>query len=117
MSLARLHQQSSGTSLKIYVTLEKANDFQYKKLVLMIGGTQMIFELKRKIEKEFSELFPTEPPYVVAKLQDQNGYALSSNSKAADVLTHNDVVSAMQDMTDEGVLHGGRDSREHILLL
>lgn len=40
----------------------------------------MVYELKRKIEKEFSELFPNEPPFVVAKLEDKNGFALSNNS-------------------------------------
>lgn len=57
-----------------------------KKLVLMISPSKMIYELKRKIEKEYSELFPEEPPYVVAKLQDQEGYALSNNSFVKDVL-------------------------------
>lgn len=50
----------------------------------------MIYELKRKIEKEYSELFPEEPPYVVAKLQDQEGYALSNNSFVKDVLNGSD---------------------------
>ena len=36
----------------------------------MATGGQMVYELKRKIEKEFSELFPSEPPFVVAKLED-----------------------------------------------
>jgi hypothetical protein len=48
-------------------------------MVLMIGGPLMVYELKRKIEKEFSELFPHEPPFVVAKLEE-SGFALSNNS-------------------------------------
>jgi hypothetical protein len=36
----------------------------------MIAGHSMVYELKRKIEKEFSELFPAEPPFVVSKLED-----------------------------------------------
>lgn len=49
-------------------------------MLLMVGGPHMVYELKRKIEKEFSELFPHEPPFVVAKLEDRNGFALSNNS-------------------------------------
>lgn len=52
----------------------------------MISQTSPVYELKRKIENEFSELFPNEHPFVVAKLQDSNGYILSSNSKAIDVI-------------------------------
>jgi len=30
----------------------------------------MVYELKRKIEREYSELFPGEPPFVVSKIED-----------------------------------------------
>lgn len=78
----------SPQHIKIYVTMRKAYqpDSDFKKLLLMIGGQSMIYELKRKIEKEFSELFPAEPPFVVAKLEDSQGFALSNNSYAKDVL-------------------------------
>ena len=68
--------------LKIYIVLRKDYDKEgdYKKMLLMVGGPHMVYELKRKIEKEFSELFPHEPPFVVAKLEDRNGFALSNNS-------------------------------------
>jgi len=46
----------------------------------MVDGPTKVYELKRKVEKEFSELFPHEPPYVVAKLEDHSGFALSNNS-------------------------------------
>ena len=49
-------------------------------MLLMVVGHHMVYEIKRKIEKEFSELFPHEPPFVVAKLEDRNGFALSNNS-------------------------------------
>lgn len=52
----------------------------YKKMLFMVDGPTKVYELKRKIEKEFCELFPHEPPYVVAKLEDQSGFALSNNS-------------------------------------
>jgi len=37
---------------------------------MMATHTHRVYELKRKIEREFSELFPNEPPFVVAKLED-----------------------------------------------
>ncbi len=47
-------------SFKVYITLIKSQEPQteYKKLILMIGTHQLIYELKRKVEKEFGELFP-----------------------------------------------------------
>lgn len=73
-------QTNSGT--KVYVTLRKPfqQDSDFKKLVLMISSSQMVYELKRKIEREYSELFPGEPPFVVSKIEDASGYALSNNS-------------------------------------
>ena len=55
--------------------------------MLMISPTKKVYELKRKIEKEFSELFPKEQPFVVSKLEEYHtGYVLSSNSKIEDVI-------------------------------
>ena len=45
-----------------------------------------ISELKRKIEKEFIDLFPGEQHFIVAKLQDEYGYSLSNSSIVGDVL-------------------------------
>lgn len=58
--------------LKLYITLRAKPDStdDYKKLVLMIEYTARVADLKRRIEREFAELFPMEPPYVVAKLED-----------------------------------------------
>ena len=44
----------------------------------MIEDSAQVFELKRRIEREFAELFPAEPPYVVAKVEDTQGFALSN---------------------------------------
>ena len=46
--------------MKLYVSLKKHQDDQgdYKKLILMTSENSWIYELKRKIEREFSELFP-----------------------------------------------------------
>ena len=46
----------------------------------MIEETAHIYDLKRRIECEFAELFPLEPPYVVAKIDDSNGFSLSNQS-------------------------------------
>ena len=72
--------------MKLYVSLKKHQDDQgdYKKLILMTSENSWIYELKRKIEREFSELFPHEPPYVVAKLEDSEGFAVSNSSQVKD---------------------------------
>jgi len=38
--------------------------------MLVVSSMDKVFHLKRLIEKEFLDLFPNEPPYVVAKLED-----------------------------------------------
>jgi hypothetical protein len=38
--------------------------------VLIVNAQAPVFELKRRIEKEFSELYPNEPAFVIAKLLD-----------------------------------------------
>jgi Cdc14 phosphatase binding protein N-terminus len=67
----------------------------YKRLTLIIEGGARISELKRQIEKEFSDLFPYEPPYIVAKLDDEYGFSLSNNSKVSDFLKFGDRVTAL----------------------
>ena len=71
---------ATPVQIKLDVSLRKRQDdvTDYKKLVLMISEQAWIYELKRKIEREFSELFPHEPPFVVAKLEDNEGYAVSN---------------------------------------
>ena len=66
--------------MKLYITMRKKPDTldDYKKLLLMIEDSAQVFELKRRIEREFAELFPAEPPYVVAKVEDTQGFALSN---------------------------------------
>ena len=53
-----------------------------------------ISELKRRIEKEFVDLFPTEPPYIVAKLEDDKGFSLSNGSVVGEFLQHGDRIYA-----------------------
>jgi hypothetical protein len=40
------------------------------------------------IEKEFLDLFPNEAPYVVAKLDDMNGFSLSNGSFIRDFISN-----------------------------
>ena len=61
-----------ASKIRIFVVLRKTyggND-EYKKLMLVVSSMDKVFHLKRSIEKEFLDLFPNEPPYVVAKLED-----------------------------------------------
>lgn len=53
-----------------------------------------VAELKRKIEKEFLDLFPSEQPFIVAKLEDEHGYSLSNNSSVGEFLKHGDRIYA-----------------------
>ena len=50
--------------------------------------------LKRAIEREFMELFPSEQPYVVAKLEDANGFSLSNGSNIGDFISNGQMVYA-----------------------
>ena len=93
--------------IKVYITADS------KKMLLMVGLNQMVYEVKRKIEAEYSQLFPNDPPFVCAKLQDQEGYVISSNTKVMDVIKAGDIVTAVSDVQ----VHGGRDSQEHIIHL
>ena len=83
---------STPIQTKLYISLRKRQDdvTDYKKLVLMISEQSWIYELKRKIEREFSELFPHEPPFVVAKLEDDEGFAVSNQSQVKDVCVTGD---------------------------
>ena len=63
-------------------------------MLLMATGASRVFELKRRLEREFSELFPNEPPFVVAKLEDSNGFALSNSSLVKDVVVEGDMLIA-----------------------
>jgi hypothetical protein len=78
------------------VTLRKTydSDEDYKRLTLIINSNSRISDLKRQIEKEFADLFPYEPPYIVAKLDDEYGYSLSNNSRIGEFLKFGDRITA-----------------------
>ena len=51
--------------------------------------------LKREIEKEFSDLFPKEPTFICAKLEDEYGYSLSNSSIVTELLKNGDRIYAI----------------------
>ena len=57
-------------------------------------GSEKIHTLKRAIEREFLDLFPNEQPYVVAKLEDPNGFSLSNGSNIGDFIENGQMVYA-----------------------
>lgn len=50
------------------------------KLIHLFLVNMKISMLKRYIEREFSDLFPHEPTFICAKLEDEFGYSLSNAS-------------------------------------
>lgn len=94
----KLEQHSLPTAhspnIKLYVKLrhtetplsESTPAEKPKKLVLLANSRAKIFELKRQIEKEFVELFPSDQPFVVAKVLDVDNYAISNVSLVGDVV-------------------------------
>lgn len=51
--------------------------------------------LKRHIEREFSDLFPHEPTFICAKLEDEFGYSLSNSSYVYELLKNSDRIFAI----------------------
>jgi hypothetical protein len=62
--------------------------------------------LKRKIEQEFTELFPREKPFIVSKIEDQYGYSLSNNTSVGDLLKSDDRVVALAETNSSGFVSG-----------
>lgn len=78
--------------------------------------------LKRLIEQEYSDLFPNEPTFICAKLQDQYGYSLSNSSFVYELLKMSDRIYAVPegfglDLNNEKAMHLTTDSRELLCLL
>lgn len=51
--------------------------------------------LKRIIENEFADLFPHEPTFICAKLEDEFGYSLSNSSFVSELLKDSDRLFAI----------------------
>ena len=62
--------------------------------MLVMNSHERVSMLKRGIEREFMELFPAEQPYVVAKLEDANGFSLSNGSNIGDFITNGQMIYA-----------------------
>ena len=80
----------------------------------MIEETAQVIDLKRRIEREFAELFPAEPPYVCAKVEDSQGYALSNASRLGDVCSNAEPLFASPEAKEADgdsknfqLMHGG----------
>lgn len=82
--------------VRIPVTLRKTygGTEDFKKMMIVMPSTEKVFQLKRAIEREFLDLFPNEQPYVVAKLEDNNGYSLSNNSNIGDFIQNGQMIYA-----------------------
>ena len=101
--------------------------------MLVFNSQEKVSGLKRAIEREFMELFPVEPPYVVAKLEDANGFSLSNGSNIGDFIQNGQMVYAEpENLLDPNrqdydlnvsrsmpvlPLHGGQNSNELITML
>ena len=64
-------------------------------MMVVMNSTDKVFALKRAIEREFMDLFPTEQPYVVAKIEDANGFSLSNQSNVEDFIVNGQNVFAI----------------------
>ena len=83
--------------MKVFVSVrrEQYSDVDFKKLILMVDGEITISQLKRQVEREYSDLFPFDEPFICSKIEDNYGYALSNTSLVNELLTNNDRVVAV----------------------
>jgi Cdc14 phosphatase binding protein N-terminus len=105
-------------NIRIYVTLLKHQDSQieYKKLIVMVDTSLRVSMLKRKVEQEFTELFPMEKPFICSKLEDQYGYSLSNSSLVGELLKNDDRLVAVPEEQGKGFV-SSTDTRELISML
>lgn len=71
--------------------------------------------LKRVIEREFSDLFPHEPTFICAKLEDEFGYSLSNASLVQELLKSTDRIFAIPETFSKdliGKMHLTHDLNE-----
>ena len=105
-------------NIRLYVTLLKHQDSQieYKKLIVMVDTSLKVSMLKRKIEQEFTELFPVEKPFICSKLEDQYGYSLSNSSLVGELLKNDDRLVAVPEEQGKGFI-SSTDTRELLAML
>ena len=104
--------------IRLYVTLLKTADasIEYKKLILMIDSELRVSMLKRHIEREFTELFPNERPFICGKVEDQYAYSLSNVSYIRDLLKNDDRIVAVPEAAS-GSFVNSHDTKELVQLL
>ena len=103
-------------NIRIYVSLFNPEVKEQRKLIVMVEGTTRISMLKRKIEQEFTELFPREKPFIVSKIEDQYGYSLSNNSSVGELLKNDDKIVALPETETAGFI-SGNDVNELLAML
>ena len=97
-------------------------------MMLIIASTEKIYSLKRAIEREFLDLFPSEQPYVVAKLEDAHGFSLSNGSNIGDFIANGQMIYAQPEgvsdpnqsgtpMGQEMNIHGGQNAQEMVQMM
>jgi hypothetical protein len=65
---------------------------------MMIVVNLKISMLKRHVEREFADLFPHEPTFICAKLEDEFGYSLSNTSYVSELLKNSDRLFAVPEL-------------------
>ena len=110
--------KEKNMNIRLYVTLLKHQDSQieYKKLIVMVDPSLRVSMLKRKIEQEFTELFPAEKPFICSKLEDQYGYSLSNSSTVGELLKNDDRIVAVPEEQGKGFV-SSTDTRELLSML
>lgn len=103
-------------NIRIYVALFNPEVKEQRKLIVMVEGSTRISMLKRKIEQEFTELFPREKPFIVSKIEDQYGYSLSNNSSVGELLKNDDRIVALPETETAGFI-SGNDVNELLAML
>ncbi|EGR26982.1 hypothetical protein IMG5_203810 [Ichthyophthirius multifiliis] len=93
-------QKNSANSenIRIYISLKRDSNeelIENRKLILMTPSNIKISMLKRIVEQEFSDLFPNEPTFICAKIQDEYGYSLSNSSYIFELVKNNDRLIAI----------------------
>ncbi|CAD8183219.1 unnamed protein product [Paramecium pentaurelia] len=112
----------NNQSIRLFVTIRKDSEsnVEYKKMTVMAPLSIKISMLKRHIEREFADLFPHEPTFVCAKLEDEFGYSLSNASIVSELLKNSDRLFAIPESFTKdliGKMHVTHDLNELTFML
>lgn len=61
----------------------------------LLEANQKVSMLKRLVEQEYADLFPNDPTFICAKLQDEFGYSLSNASLIFELVKNGDRLFAV----------------------